>query len=99
MAVPLHTEPAVDRDEAFQRAMHRTLAATEDHTRRIHWWVRLFGICWLASMALAVIGAVLFAVAFTGAATTSSSTSGSTSLFENCLRNGGSTNSCRVFLD
>lgn len=47
MALPLHPELPVERDEAFQRAMHGTLSASEDYLRRIHWWVRLFGIVWI----------------------------------------------------
>lgn len=51
---------ARERAEAFQRAMHRTLAATEDYTRRIHWWVRLFGIIWIVVPAVAALMAVAF---------------------------------------
>lgn len=55
MATPLRFDPEPHADEAFQRAMHRTLTSTEDYTRRIHWWVRLFGLCWLASIGLSVL--------------------------------------------
>lgn len=61
---PLEQLEAMDsngeRDDAFQRAMHRTLAATEDYTRRIHWWVRLFGIVWIVVPAVAALMAVAF---------------------------------------
>lgn len=61
MALPLRLEPQPDdRSEAFERAMHRTLTATEDYTRRIHWWVRLFGVVWLASIALGVVAFLWF---------------------------------------
>lgn len=31
---------------------------TADYTRRIHWWIRLFGVAWLASWALGLVFAV-----------------------------------------
>jgi hypothetical protein len=31
-----------------------------DYLGRIHWWVRLFGIVWLASVAAAMVFATLF---------------------------------------
>jgi hypothetical protein len=44
------------------REGHQLAVLTEtcDYTRRIHWWVRLFGVVWLTTMALGVlIGAAL----------------------------------------
>ena len=66
MAVPLHTDP-VERSEAFERAMHRTLTRTEDYARRIHWWVRLFGVLSLASVVLVVLVALYFVTAVASA--------------------------------
>jgi hypothetical protein len=40
------------------------LTETRDYTRRIHWWIRLFGVVWLTTMALGVlIGAVAIGIA------------------------------------
>jgi len=34
-----------------------------DYARKIHWWVRLFGVVWLASIALAVAVGLLIGIA------------------------------------
>jgi hypothetical protein len=31
------------------------LTETRDYTRRIHWWIRLFGVVWLTTMVLGVL--------------------------------------------
>lgn len=62
MALPLQFDPKPTADEAFQRAMHRTLTSQDDHLRRIHWWVRLFGIVWIVVPALLAVFAVGFFV-------------------------------------
>ena len=48
------------RSESFERAMHRTLTSTEDYVRRIHWWVRLFGVVWIVLPIIATVFAVVF---------------------------------------
>jgi hypothetical protein len=31
------------------------LTETRDYTRRIHWWIRLFGVIWLTTLAVGVL--------------------------------------------
>lgn len=45
--------------EAFQRAMHRTLTSQDDYLRRIHWWVRLFGLVWIVLPVIVGLAAIL----------------------------------------
>lgn len=47
------------RADAFERAMHRTLTATEGYARKIHWWVRFFGICLVGSLVLSFLAGMM----------------------------------------
>lgn len=49
--------PIHDEREDQQLAV---LAETRDYTRRIHWWIRLFGVVWLTSV---IVGAIVGAIA------------------------------------
>jgi hypothetical protein len=50
---------------ADEQAPLGVMMATNDYVRRIHWWVRLFGVVWLASLAfgLLVVGAMGIGIA------------------------------------
>jgi hypothetical protein len=65
-------------------------AATADYARRIHWWVRLFGVVWLTSLALGIVGMLIFAVAASSQDVDSPSFSG-TSSYDACIRNPNTT--------
>lgn len=82
------TEPEPGSDEAFQRAMHRILTNTEEYARRIHWWVRLFGIIWIVIPIIAAIVAFFFIMGV------SSSTGLENSSYGRCLDNGYSVSEC-----
>jgi hypothetical protein len=43
-----------------------------DYARKIHWWVRLFGVIWLVSMAIAVVVGIAAGTAMSSNHTTSS---------------------------
>jgi hypothetical protein len=49
--------------DADTNGIHDMLRDVKDYTRRIHRWVRLFGVIWLASLILGVVGAMIFALA------------------------------------
>ncbi|HEV3362735.1 MAG TPA: hypothetical protein VG795_01120 [Acidimicrobiia bacterium] len=49
--------------DADTNGMHDMLHDVKDYTRRIHWWVRLFGVAWLVSLVLGIVGTMLFALA------------------------------------
>jgi hypothetical protein len=38
------------------------LTETRDYTRRIHWWVRLFGVVWSVGIALGLLGGLTVAI-------------------------------------
>ncbi len=67
-----------------------------DYARKIHWWVRLFGVVWLASIAFAVAVGLFFGIAIaiqssdeTGSYTPSFSSPGSVSVsgmsYQECM--------------
>jgi hypothetical protein len=60
---------------------------TADYARRIHWWVRLFGVVWLATILIGVIGAVSVAVM-------AASESAAPSDYEACVDRGVSISTC-----
>lgn len=47
-------------------AIHTQSASTAAYTRRIHWWVRLFGIVWIVIPAAMVLIAVAFLLGAAG---------------------------------
>ena len=47
-----------ERSDAFERAMHRTLVAQETYLKKIHSWVRFFGICAIVWIVLGALGAM-----------------------------------------
>ncbi len=49
-------------DTAWRGLVLTPAEQTADYTRRIHWWVRLFGIVWIVIPVLAFLGAVAFAL-------------------------------------
>ncbi len=53
------TAPSLSSPVGQERVDQQQLAVaqrSEDYLRRIHWWVRLFGVVWLAGILLAVLG-------------------------------------------
>lgn len=46
--------------DANRNDVHDVLYKTMDYTRRIHWWVRLFGIIWIVLPIVATVIAVFF---------------------------------------
>jgi hypothetical protein len=52
----------VNFDSVRLDAIRAELASTRDYTRRIHWWVRLFGIIWIGIPAAMAVLAVAFMV-------------------------------------
>jgi hypothetical protein len=40
--------------DADTNDIHDLLFEVKDYAKRIHWWVRLFGICWILSILIAV---------------------------------------------
>jgi hypothetical protein len=57
------TPQAPIHDERGDRQL-AVLTETRDYTRRIHWWIRLFGVVWLTTMAMGVIlGAIAIGAA------------------------------------
>jgi hypothetical protein len=71
--------------------MHRTLTNTEQYAHKIHWWVRLFGIVWLASVVLAVVGGIAFGVMIADQRAALSTSSSSNSLYTACMSNPNTT--------
>jgi hypothetical protein len=49
--------------DADTNGIHDMLHDVKDYTRRIHWWVRLFGVASIASLILGIVGTMIFAVA------------------------------------
>jgi hypothetical protein len=49
--------------DADLNGIHDLLAGTKDYARRIHWWVRLFGIVWIVAPLVAAGLASLFLLA------------------------------------
>jgi hypothetical protein len=54
--------------DADLNGIHDLLAGTRDYTRRIHWWVRLFGILWIVFplVAACLAGVVLLVATIAG---------------------------------
>lgn len=75
-----------NHDDAFQRAMHRTLTNTESYAKKIHWWIRLFGVLWCIGMVLTACF-----VAYTLARTTSETSQVRTSAYQACINNPATT--------
>lgn len=74
---------------------------TADYARRIHWWVRLFGIVWIVIPVVATIMAVFFAVGIVSMGAVNSkfpttSTSSSSSSYSSCVAQGYGTTTCRA---
>jgi hypothetical protein len=52
----LEMDVTPDLTDADTNGLHDLLFETKDYARRIHWWVRLFGVLWLSSIILGVVG-------------------------------------------
>lgn len=59
----------VNFDGARLDAIHATLTETNSYTRRIHWWIRLFGVVWLTGVILAACAAAFWVGVAANAAT------------------------------
>lgn len=55
-------------DELPKRPAPTTGLAVVDYLRRIHWWIRLFGVLFAISMAFSLIGVILFVLSMGQAA-------------------------------
>ncbi len=51
--------------DADTNDLHDLLYETKDYARRIHWWVRLFGVVWTATIVGGVV--LVFAAYLAGA--------------------------------
>jgi hypothetical protein len=58
MPLAASTAPTVSSpvDEDLVRQQLAVAQQSQDFLRRIHWWVRLFGVAWLAGILLTVLG-------------------------------------------
>ncbi len=45
----------VNFDAVRLDAIRAEVEGTKEYARRIHWWVRLFGVVWLVSLAFAMV--------------------------------------------
>lgn len=54
---------AVDFTGARLDGIHAQAAVTADYARRIHWWIRLFGIIWIGIPAAAALFMAVFMLA------------------------------------
>ena len=68
---PTFQTPRAWDDELPPQPAPRTGLVVADYLRRIHWWVRLFGICWLVTVGLAVLGVVFMIIGMSRTAPTS----------------------------
>ena len=52
----------IDFNAARLDAIHAETISANDYMRRIHWWVRLFGVVWIVIPALIGVLAVVFMI-------------------------------------
>lgn len=77
----------VNFDGARLDAIHSVLAETNSYTRRIHWWIRLFGVVWLTTL---IVGLAMGAFMVGVATRTTTQTP-----YERCINRGTSPSTCR----
>jgi hypothetical protein len=83
------TDPNLD-------GIHVLTQRNTDYLKRVHWWVRLFGIVWIVIPVLAFLAAVAFALGALSlsASDNTTSTPSSSASYDRCLIEGFSATEC-----
>lgn len=91
---PVGPDPNLD-------GIHVLTHKNNDYLRRIHWWVRLFGIVWIVIPIVATAMFVAFVMGIIGMAATDSdsyspTSTTSASSYSSCMARGYSSVTCRA---